>query len=163
MRARLVRLQAEIAPDRVVIEALGRGIAAGANRLAAEEAPNLALAAVHIHRYYTAIEGMLQRIERTFGSEPTGGDWHLELLRGAILDLPGVRPPVLPRSAIGPLREVLRFRHFFRHAYAIELDGAKLAVVAAQVAGVRVEVDAAFATFDDFLAKLVDALGEARA
>jgi hypothetical protein len=125
MRARVARLRAELAPDREILETLGGLIADRAPHLAAADPATVALTATYVHRYYTALESTLQRIERTFAAEPSGGDWHLELLRGATLDLPGVRPPVLPAALLGDLREMLRFRHFFRHAYAV-VSAAKL-------------------------------------
>jgi hypothetical protein len=42
------------------------------------------------------------------------------------LELPGVRPAVLSRASVDALRRLLGFRHFFRHAYAVELDPVQL-------------------------------------
>ena len=97
--------------------------------------------------------------QRTF-AEPAGGDWHLDLLRGATRELPGIRLAVLPRAVLDPLHEVLRFRHFFRHAYAIALDGTKLAKVARHVVTVHADVDAALGAFDRFLAELSERMDE---
>ena len=159
-RARLVRLAAEIAQDRPTLAALGDAIAVAAPQLGSAAPPTLAFCAMQIHRWYTALETMLQRIERAFGAEPDGGDWHVELLRGAALDLPGVRPPVLPAKLVSPLREVLRFRHFFRHAYAVELDGAKLVNVAHHIAVVSPDVDASLADFEAIVRQLASALAD---
>mgnify|MGYP001577650325 CR=1 FL=1 len=162
MRGRLARLRGELADERPIVSGLGAEIAGLAGELArqAPDAAQLAVAAVRIHRYYTALESVLLRVERTFAAEPAGGDWHLDLLRGATRELPGIRLAVLPRAVLDPLHEVLRFRHFFRHAYAIALDGTKLAKVARHVVTVHADVDAALGAFDRFLAELSERMDE---
>jgi hypothetical protein len=153
MRARLARLASELAVDRGMIGALGSAISSGHSSLTADagNGPALAYVAVQIHRYYTGIENALERIERVFGSIPSGGEWHTELLNGSALDIPGVRPPILAPHLTEPLREVLRFRHFFRHAYAVELDAAKLRRVGAIVGTVHRDVMASLEHFAAFL------------
>jgi hypothetical protein len=42
------------------------------------------------------------------------------------LELAGVRAPVLRRETSARLLPYLRFRHFVRHAYAVEFDPEKL-------------------------------------
>jgi hypothetical protein len=160
MRGRLARLASELAADREAILRLGRDTAACAGSVtpATTDPAALALLAVDIHRWYTGLESALERIERTFGSLPSGGDWHLELLAGASLDIAGVRPPILPAKLNPSLREVLRFRHFFRHAYAVELDARKLLGVASHVVGAHGAVDAALADFAEFVSRAAAAL-----
>lgn len=50
----------------------------------------------------------------------------MDLLLDAGLDLPGVRPPLVPGEAAEAWLYVLKFRRFFRHAYAVELDPQRL-------------------------------------
>ncbi len=153
----LARLRAELAPELAVIADLGADIA----RLApstAEAEGDIAVLALRVHRWYTAIESTIARIERVFGVEPRGGDWHAELLRGATLDIAAVRPPIVAPGLLADLRDVMRFRHFFRHAYAVELDHARLLAVAARCASVRQRLDDGFASFDTFLAALIERL-----
>jgi hypothetical protein len=38
------------------------------------------------------------------------------------LDVPGVRPAVIPEMALPALHELRKFRHFFRNAYILDLD-----------------------------------------
>lgn len=156
MKARLARLHAELSQDHVMIGRLAQQVATQAQSQPTDEA-GLALLAVRVHRYYTAFESALERIERTFDATPTGPDWHAALLDGATLQLAGVRPRILPPGPVSlHLREVLKFRHFFRHAYAVELDATKLAVVAAHVMAASADVEQAF---DEFLA-LTQALAD---
>jgi hypothetical protein len=44
------------------------------------------------------------------------------LLAQMFLPMPGLRPAVLPEELRPALRELLGFRHLFRHAYATPLD-----------------------------------------
>lgn len=157
MKARLARLQAELGPDLAVIARLGTEIVASSPPPADEA--QLALAAVRLHRYYTAIETALERIERLFAALPAGPEWHSELLDGAALELPGVRPAILLPSTVAELRELLKFRHFFRHAYAVELDRGKLAQLAGNVARARGQVDASLGASASLIAELGRRLG----
>ena len=38
------------------------------------------------------------------------------------LEVPGVRPAIIPASIMSELHELRKFRHFFRNAYALDLD-----------------------------------------
>lgn len=101
---------------------------------------------------------MLERIERTFGTLPTGADWHTDLLQGATVEIPEIRPAPLPPSQLAPLRELLKFRHFLRHAYAVELDGVRLRVLADSLKGTRRPVGEALVAFGAALRTMAHAL-----
>jgi hypothetical protein len=89
----------------------------------------MAFIAVTLSHWYNAFEDALARIARTIdGGIPSGSDWHVELIRRATLDLEELRPPVFDRAHLGDVREVLRFRHFLRHAYGVRLDASKLQI-----------------------------------
>ena len=45
------------------------------------------------------------------------------------LAIDGVRPAVFAADSIAVLRHLLGFRHFFRHAYAVDLDAVRLDVL----------------------------------
>jgi hypothetical protein len=145
MRGRLARLGSELAADQAMIATLGAEISAKLGSLTADGGDGRALAylAVQLHRYYTALVSAVERIERVFGSGPSGGDWHVELLQAAL---------------IAPLREVLRFRHFFRHAYAVDLDAAKLARVGEIVSTTHPDVVTSLGAFAAFMAGARDSL-----
>jgi len=64
---------------------------------------------------------------------PGGPSYHQDLLRGMALPLAVVRPAVLNPARLGDLAELLAFRHFFRHAYAVALDEAELRSHAARL------------------------------
>lgn len=88
------------------------------------EAALVALALAHA---YAAFETMLVRIERASGLPARGGaSWHRGLLADAARPIPGLRPPLVPADAELDWADLLSFRHFLHHAYAVGLDAAKL-------------------------------------
>lgn len=84
-----------------------------------------AFVAVSLDHAYQAFETILVRIERSLGlPERSGREWHRELLADAAKLLPGRRLPIYPESAQSAWVQLLKFRHFFRHAYTVQLDPA---------------------------------------
>jgi len=82
---------------------------------------------VALHHAYGAIESALSRIARAIDDGlPEGSDWHQALLHTMSLAIDKVRPAVLGVETRTLLQRLLGFRHFFRHAYAIDLDGTRL-------------------------------------
>ncbi len=115
----------------------------------AEEAVS-ALLAVDLHGYYGAVEAMFTRISRVVeGSLPKGADWHRDLLRSMSLQLPEVRPAVISQESEQQLLPLLSFRHFFRHAYSVTLDRARLLGHAERVLGVHARLREELAHFVD--------------
>lgn len=126
MNPRIQRLRAEIAADRDAFERQLAKLGAVELDSGADEGA-LARAAVALHHGYCALEGAFVRLVRELGEqEPAGPDWHQLLLEDMGLEIPEVRPRVLRTTTIAALRQLLAFRHFFRHAYAAELDAARL-------------------------------------
>ena len=88
-----------------------------------------ALVALSLDHAYQAFESILVRLERAAGlPERTGTSWHTGLLADAAIAIPGLRPPIFPTEAHGDWDALLRFRHFLRHAYVVDLDPSKLAL-----------------------------------
>lgn len=116
-----------------VLSAMSDAASIVRGRLVAGQVPAepdaMAFIAVTLSHWYNAFEDALTRIASTLdGGIPSGNDWHVELLRRATLDLEELRPPVFDHAHLGDVREVLRFRHFLRHAYGVRLDATKLQV-----------------------------------
>lgn len=91
-RGKLLRLATELTQERVVARRLATGCLADASRL--EVASNtddvrglMAIVALALHRWYSAVESMLERIERSLGTLPGGSNWHMELLEVAALEI----------------------------------------------------------------------------
>jgi len=86
-----------------------------------------AMLAVGLHAYYGAVEAALTRIAREVdGGSPSGADWHRTLLERMAREVRGLRPAILSERSVLVLRRLLGFRHFFRHAYAVDLDLSQL-------------------------------------
>ena len=126
MSPRMQRLRAEIASDLQIFA--GRvEVLTSLPRLSDAGRPTLAEAAVALHHDYGAIESALSRIARAIDDGlPEGSDWHQALLHTMSLAIDKVRPAVLGVETRTLLQRLLGFRHFFRHAYAIDLDGTRL-------------------------------------
>lgn len=108
--------------------------------------------ALELHRYYTAVEATLERIARDLdGHLPTGAAWHKGLLRQQSQRLPGVRPSVLDAETTGELTHLLSFRHFLRHAYAVQLDWQQLQTHRERVARIHPNVRASLGGLADHL------------
>jgi len=162
-RAEIARLLAETAADQESAEARRRELevllaSGGAWR---DGSAKLSVAALALHHYYTSVESFIERVGRTFeGRLPADGDWHRALLRGATLHLDGVRPRVIRPETERCLVDLLRFRHFLRHAYSASLDPVRLrelAELAVTCAGrVKDDLDA----FRDHLHRAAAALDE---
>lgn len=84
---------------------------------------DLLVLGVNLHAYYTALETLLERVARLVDEDvPNAATWHRDLLLQMRIDLPGLRPKVIPPETIPDLDELRKFRHFFRNAYVLDLD-----------------------------------------
>ncbi len=89
--------------------------------------------AAHLQAFYTGIEAILVRVAETFeGNAPGGSDSRREVLRRSGLDVPSLRPKVLSAESVASLLPYLAFRHFFRHAYGVELEWDKMSAKVAR-------------------------------
>lgn len=126
---RLRRLLADLRADLEVLDAVAERLGESSGPLAdpRADAAARALVAVELHRYYSALEGAFERVARSLdGHVPSGEGWHRDLLRQVSLSIPGVRDGLVAPAVAGELSHLLSFRHFFRHAYAVELDWSRL-------------------------------------
>jgi hypothetical protein len=123
----LRRLVRDNEADAVVLDGLQAEIVAVCNRPGSLAPEGAAYLAVKLHAWYTAFESILERIARVVeGGLPGGPAYHQDLLRGMTLPLVDVRPAVITPARLPDLSELLAFRHFFRHAYAVSLDETEL-------------------------------------
>ena len=88
---------------------------------------DLAAVAYLLHNLYNALENSFDQTSRTFENHVVDtARWHRELLEKMFLEIPGLRPALLP-EALRPIMNDLRgFRHLFRHSYDFELDVRRL-------------------------------------
>jgi hypothetical protein len=156
MSPRIQRARAEIASDLTAYSALIDELTSLPPFVDGPRSTQ-AQAAVALHHAYGAIESALARIARLLDdSPPEGPDWHQTLLAAMALDIESVRPAVLSRPALSALRRLLGFRHFFRHAYAVELDGKRLEELRDVAVSSRTIVLLDLKRFDGTLAALAD-------
>lgn len=154
----ITRLRAEIAADR---DAMRRCIEDVRDLMDSwddqpPQRPHLVLGAVAVHGWYTGLEALLERVARQLDGEvPVGERWHQTLLSQAMVDLPGLRPALLPRALEGDLRALLGFRHFFRHAYGLNLDPERLKLDVERLLRIAPTVSNALDAFDAFLQRAV--------
>lgn len=128
-RARVALAAAQIARDWSAVESHRERASSVEPDAGGAEA---ALVAVSLHHAYQAFESLLERVARALELPvPAGPRAHQELLDDAALDVPGVRDAVVDEPAARAWQRVLRFRHFFRHAYLVELDAVELGKVRA--------------------------------
>jgi len=126
---RLARLVREVEPDRQALDRLHAELQAYAPRLRSDPAdrPLQALVAIDLHDYYTAAETLFERVARLLDGDVPGGDrWHRDLLQQMATDLLPVRGALLRGEDLPWLEDLLKFRHFLRHAYAVTLGAAPL-------------------------------------
>jgi hypothetical protein len=140
----MARLVSGLRPDVEAIDALACEVEQVLPRFDATTGvsrPDLALMAVDLHAWYTGLETGLARIARDIDDEmPAGPEWHKDLLSQMRTPLAGVRPAVIPQDVLPDLHALLAFRHFFRNAYAVHLDAAKLRDNAARLLRVHAPV-----------------------
>jgi hypothetical protein len=93
--------------------------------------PEAIAAGYYLHNLYNALENSFDQISRTFENHVKDlSRWHQELLHKMFLDMPPLRPAVLPSGAKPLLDDLRGFRHRFRHSYDYPLDAAKVAALA---------------------------------
>ena len=81
-------------------------------------------------RMYNAFEQTGLRVAKAFeNSIDDEKGWHGALLSRLTIAIEGVRPALVPDDLKLPLRELKDFRHVFVHAYELELDPEKLALL----------------------------------
>ena len=81
-------------------------------------------------RMYNAFEQMGLRVAKSFENNIDDDQgWHGALLNRLAIKIEGVRPALIPHELKLPLQELKAFRHVFVHAYELELDPEKLALL----------------------------------
>ncbi len=162
--ARLARLSAEIAVDTAALVARASETATlleswGAN--ATMGRAELTLVAANLHGYYTALETLCERIARQLDENvPTGASWHADLLSQMQVEVPGLRPRVVPSDVVGDLHELRKFRHFFRNAYVLDFDPALVRSHAERLGRIHRRIASTLADFEAHLQRTIRALAQ---
>lgn len=76
-----------------------------------------------LHNLYCAFEDLFKIVAGFWENNlAADGQYHINLLKRMILEIKGVRPPLLTMESHNALNELRSFRHVFRHAYNYGLD-----------------------------------------
>lgn len=126
-RIELQTLREELLHDcRVAVEAWRKA----EGRFARQEEMAYEACAHQLSRMYNAMEQMGLRVAKAFeNSIDDEKGWHGALLNRLSIPIPGVRPALIPPALKLGLSELKGFRHVVVHAYELELDPEKLALL----------------------------------
>jgi len=126
-RLELQTLRGELLNDcRVAAEAFHKAV----ERFQRQDEIGREACAHQLSRMYNVLEQMGLRVAKVFeNSIDDEKGWHGALLTRLALRIEGVRPALIPQELKLPLNELKSFRHVFVHAYDLELDPEKLALV----------------------------------
>lgn len=117
------------------------------------------MSCVLVHGWYTGLEMIFERVARRLDQDvPRGEQSHKELLHQMTIELPGLRPAVISDQAEVELRQVLKFRHFFRHAYAVPYDPAKVLAEVDRVVRLHASLERDLASLKRFIDDTIAAL-----
>ena len=112
--------------SRVAVAAFGKAC----SRFERREEIAYEACAHQLSQMYNAFEQMGLRVAKAFeNSVDDEKGWHGGLLNRLAIAIEGVRPALVPEDLKLALRELKDFRHVFVHAYELELDPEKLALV----------------------------------
>ena len=80
-----------------------------------------------LHDYYSTVENIFKAVAINIDKNSHQGDqWHKELLEQMMLDVPGLRMPVIASETAQKLNYYRSFRHVFRNVYGFELSFKKI-------------------------------------
>lgn len=135
-RVALAVLQAELADRHGETNRIPARIAARGDdyRRSAEGVDSMAY---QLHNLYGAYEQLFETVARCFENRVDQERYHTDLLRRMKLEIDGIRPALLSASTYQLLDELRRFRHLFRHAYAVKLDADRIADLVARARQVQ--------------------------
>jgi hypothetical protein len=115
------RLRAELVTLDASVEAIGRHWR-GFKSVRLDQDAYLNSVAFGLQSLYSGIERALELVAEEMDGGTLGGEsWHAELLRQMAAEVPGVRPPVLQRTAADWLDQYREFRELTRDIYATNL------------------------------------------
>ena len=116
------------------------------------------MVAGYLETYYTALETYFVRVSQYFENDLPSDRWHSVLLEKMNLSIPKIRERAVGDSNLSRLRELLRFRHFRRYYVETEYDWDRIDFLLTTIDAAHPLVLEDLASFDEFLARLSDAV-----
>lgn len=131
MKEQIAILKSEIERDTARLNKLFRRFSASHKEFEkTKEYSKLIESAFYVNQIYTGFERIFKGIAKTFENTIENDYWHKSLLERMNLEIKGIRPALLSDQSFQYLNELRAFRHFFRHAYDVDIDGEKFKIVA---------------------------------
>jgi hypothetical protein len=161
-RDRLQLLIAELEDERARIAKLLSQFDHASKRLAEPNAESLLVygVAALLESFYTGMERALSRVAATIGGQPSGSNWHRELLSSMTLDVPELRPAVLSRATAAAVDPFLAFRHRFRNLYVFDLEREPMLALLAKGPAAWARFDADLTAFIQRIQAWIRAAGD---
>jgi hypothetical protein len=155
MRESIAVLKSEIEKDTEKLNKLFKRFSASYKEFEKTgEYSKLIESAFYINQICTGFERIFKSIMRTF--ENTIEDyWHKSLLERMNLEIKGIRPALLSDESFYCLNELRAFRHFFRHAYDVDIDKDKFKIVAKKALKLKKKYKSEIDKFLNFLDELL--------
>ena len=117
------------------------------------EYSRLVESAFYVNQIYSGFERILKNVAVIFENSIVDLDWHKSLLEKMALNIEGIRPSVISIKTSSLLNELRGFRHFFRHAYDVDIDKRKFGIVADSIIELENLYKSDFEKFIQFLDK----------
>lgn len=157
MKNKLAILKSEILRDLDKLERLFEKFESAYTRYQKQnEYAYMVEAAFHINHIYTGCERMFNHIATAFENNIDDSAWHKSLLDRMVLNIENIRPAVIAESTFHHLNELRAFRHFFRHAYDIDLEDKKFAIVVSASTELKKEFHKDIHRFLQFIDQLLE-------
>lgn len=122
-----VTLRAEVMDD---IRVATAATALARLRFTAGDASGLESCAYQLVRVFNIIEQMGLRVAKAFENHiDDERGWHSQLLHRLGIEVPGVRPAFYRPEILLALRGLRGFRHVVHHAYDLDLDAERVAMI----------------------------------
>ena len=157
MKERILVLKSDLLNDINKIEKIfDRFHRAYDSFLNANEYSRLVESAFYVNQIYSGFERILKNVDVIFENSIVDLDWHKSLLEKMALNIEGIRPSVISKKTSSLLNELRGFRHFFRHAYDVDIDKRKFGIVADSIIELENLYKSDFEKFIQFLDKLIE-------
>ena len=125
----LIIFQTDVKYQLGVITTINQKLVERSENLTSDNPVLLQSIAYQIHNLYGATEDLLKIVASYFENNITDtAQWHSALLRRMSQNIPEVRPFLISPSTYEILNSLRGFRHFFRHAYGVEIEYEQLKI-----------------------------------